>query len=309
MKKIVETIRVSVEAGNTLFEALSQFPKVFQKLDLSLIKMGEQTGVLPKCLKDLAEFLEWKEDIRSTLKRAVIYPSFIVIVLVAVIGVWVGYVLPQMAAMLTDMGVELPVMTRVVLNLGMFLKTNWLWIVSGVLLFSASFLAFQSTPKGKIRFHQYLLKAPLIGKIASNIALARLSQNFATMYSSGMNIHEIFDVLTDNVLGNRYLEDRLTFAFQEIQRGRSISAAFESTGSFPPFLLGAIRNGELTGTLDDSFNRLGDYYDQEVKRTVDAMIGAIEPVTIILLGGVFGLIALSIMLPLYDVIGQVGQAY
>jgi type IV pilus assembly protein PilC len=136
-----------------------------------------------------------------------------------------------------------------------------------------------------------------------------MSHNFATMYSSGMNIHDIFDVLTDNVLGNRYLEECLADAFNEIQGGQSISAAFEATGSFPPFLLGAIRNGELTGTIDDAFNRLGDYYDVEVKRTVEAMINAIEPMTIILLGGVFGLIALSIMLPLYDVVGQVGQAY
>ena len=309
MKKIVESIRVSVEAGNTLFEALSQFPKVFQKLDLGLIRMGEQAGVLPKCLKDLADFLEWKEDIRSTLKRAAIYPFFIIIVLVAVIGVWVGYVLPQMATMLTDMGVVLPAMTRVVLSGSIFLKANWLWIIIGVFLFILSLFIFQNTRKGKIWFHQYLLKVPLIGKIATNIALARMAHNFATMYSSGMNIHNIFDILTDNVLGNRYLEARLAVAFQEIQGGQSISAAFEATGSFPPFLLGAIRNGEMTGTLDDAFNRLGDYYDVEVKRTVQAMINAIEPLTIILLGGVFGLIALSIMLPLYDVIGQVGEAY
>jgi len=309
MKKIVESIRVRIEAGNALSEALSQFPKVFQKLDLGLIKLGEQAGVLSKCLKELADFLEWKEDIRSTLKRAAIYPMFIIIVLAAVIGVWVGYVLPQMAAMLTDMGVTLPAMTRIVLNGSMFFRKNWLFILSGLFLFVFFFAVFQRTRRGKILFHQYLLKIPLIGTIAGNIALARLSHNFATMYGSGMNIHDIFDVLTDNVLGNRYLEASLAAAFKEVQAGQSISAGLVATGSFPSLLTGAVRNGELTGTMDDSFNRLGDYYDAEVKQTVQVMINAIEPITIILLGGVFGLIVLSIMLPLYDVIGQVGQAY
>jgi len=309
MKKIVESIRVRIEAGNSLSDALSQFPKAFQKLDLGLIRMGEQAGVLPKCLKELAEFLEWKEDIRSTLKRATIYPIFIIIVLAAVIGVWVGYVLPQMAAMLADMGVALPAMTRIVLNGSIFLRKHWLLILSGLFFFVFFFVIFQKTRRGKILIHQYLLKLPVIGTVAGNIALARLSRNFATMYGSGMNIHDIFDVLTDNVLGNRYLEASLAAAFREIQGGQSISAGLEGTGSFPPFLTGAVRNGELTGTMDESFGRLGDYYDAEVKQTVQVMINAIEPITIILLGGVFGLIALSIMLPLYDVIGQVGQAY
>jgi type IV pilus assembly protein PilC len=129
------------------------------------------------------------------------------------------------------------------------------------------------------------------------------------MFRAGMTINAIFEILTDNVLGNRYLEDRLTHVFRVVQRGQSISSAFESAGGFPPLLLGGIKNGETTGTLDDSFSRLGDYYDGEVKRSVQAMINAIEPLTIIILGGVFGLIVLSIMLPLYDVVGNLGKAY
>ena len=125
------------------------------------------------------------------------------------------------------------------------------------------------------------------------------------MYQSGMIISSIFEILTDNIIGNRYLEERLAKAFQEIQRGRPIAGGFETAGGFPPLFLGAIKNGEMTGTLDESFNRLGDYYDGEVKRAVQVMVNALEPMTIIFLGGVFALIILSIMLPLYDVIGQI----
>jgi type II secretory pathway component PulF len=309
LKKVLEETRAGLERGNTLYESMSRFPKVFQKLDLAIIRMGEQSGVLPKCMKDLADFLEWKEDIRSVIKKASIYPSFVVIVLAAVIGVWVGYVLPQMATILKEMDIPLPGVTKAVFSTSLFLQSYWLWIIGSIFSFGIFFYLFQKTKKGGILFHKYLLKVPILGNIATNIAVARLSHNFATMFRAGMTISVIFEILTDNVLGNRYLEGRLTLAFQGVQRGQSIASAFENAGGFPPLLLGGIRNGEITGTLDDSFSRLADYYDGEVKRTVQAMLNAIEPITIIILGGVFGLIVLSIMLPLYDVIGSLGNTY
>lgn len=302
--KVITEVKVAIEGGKSMHEAMSRYPKVFNKLDLAIIRLGEQSGVLPKSMKELADFLEWKEDIRSTIKRATIYPSFIICVIMAVIGVWVGYVLPQMAVLLTEMGITLPQVTQTVLNTSLFLQKNWPWILVAILAVCAFLFLSQKTKQGGILFHRSLLEVPIIGDIARNIALARLSHNFATMYQSGMTINSIFEILTDNVLGNRYLEGRLQRAFQEIQRGQPIAGGFEAAGGFPPLLLGAIKNGEMTGTLDSSFNRLGDYYDGEVKRTVQTMVNVLEPMTIVFLGCVFALIILSIMLPLYDVIGQ-----
>ena len=309
LKKIIGEIRVTVESGNTLHESMAKFPKVFQNLDLGIIKMGEQSGVLPKCLKELADFLEWKDDIRSTIKRAAMYPAFVILILIAVIGVWVGYVLPMMAKVLQEMGVALPGITLTILNTSSFIKENWIMIICGNLVLIAAVYLFQKSKKGEILFHQYILKIPVLGDMILNIALARLCRNFATMQRAGMMLNSIFETLTDNVIGNRFLESRLQYAFQEIERGQSISAGFEKAEAFPPLILGAIRNGEMTGTLDEAFDRLGNYYDIEVKRSVQAMISAIEPMTLILLGGIFGMIILSIMLPLYDVIGDLGKAY
>ena len=302
---VVTEVKVSIESGKTLYEAMSRYPKVFNKLDLAIIRLGEQSGVLPNAMKDLADFLEWKEDIRSTIKKATIYPSFVIFIIIAVIGVWVGYVLPQMAVLLTEMGVALPEVTKTILSTSLFFQENWMWIIGLVFAGLLFLYMFQSSKKGKILFHKLLLQVPIVGNVARNIALARLSQNFATMYQSGMIIGSIFEILTDNIIGNRYLEERLAKAFQEIQRGKPIAGGFEIAGGFPPLFLGAIKNGEMTGTLDESFNRLGDYYDGEVKRAVQVMVNALEPMTIIFLGGVFALIILSIMLPLYDVIGQI----
>ena len=309
LKKALSEIRLSIESGKTLHESMSRFPKVFSKLDLGIIHMGEQTGVVPKCLKDLADFHEWKEDIRSTIKKAAIYPSFVLVALGAVIGVWVGYVLPQMAVLLEEMGVVIPGATQAVLTLSNFIRANWAALIGGVVAIAAILFLLQRSPKGGILIQKYLMQVPLVGKVVQNIALARLCHYFATMYTAGMSINTIFEILADSVLGNKYLESRLYEAYHDIQLGHTIAESFEKAGGFPLLLVGGIKNGETTGTLDETFTRLGDFYDNEVKRTVQAMLSSIEPLTIMLLGSVFGLIILSILLPLYDVFSQLGKAY
>jgi len=309
MRKISSDIKVAVEGGRTLNEAMSTHPKVFKKLDLSIIRMGEQTGVLPTCLRKMADFLKWKEDLRSHIRRATIYPSFVIFAIIAVLGVWIGYVLPQMVNVLIEMDVAVPNVTILVLRASEYAKTNWLWFTSGGFMLVAMVFLYQKTKQGGLVFDKTLLKIPLLGVVLRNIALARLCENFATMFNAGMAIQQIFNTLSDNGLGNRYMEDRLKHAYREIEGGEVIAAAFENAGGFPSLIIGAIRNGEATGTLDDAFKRLGGYYDEEVKSTVQAMLSAIEPMAIISLGAIFGLIILSILLPLYDVMGSMGNAY
>ncbi|MFZ0725790.1 MAG: type II secretion system F family protein [Desulfobacterales bacterium] len=309
LKRVLSEIRLLIESGQSLHDSISHFPKIFGKLDLGIIHMGEQTGVMPKCLNDLADFHEWKEDIRSTIKKAAIYPSFILLALGAVIGVWVGYVLPQMAVLLKEMGVTIPAATQVVLAISNFIRAYWALMIGGIAAGAALFILVQRNRKGAVAVHKYVLRIPLLGQVVKNIALARMCHYFSTMFKAGMSIGVIFEILADGVLGNKYLESRLYAAYRKIQLGRGIAESFEKTGGFPLLLVGGIKNGETTGTLDDSFARLGDYYDKEVKRTVQALLGSIEPLTIILLGSVFGLIILSILLPLYDVFSDLGKAY
>lgn len=309
MRRISGEIKVAVEGGRTLHEAMGAHPKIFAKLDLAIIRMGEQTGVLPACLKQLAAFLKWKEELRAHIRKATIYPSFVVVSIVAVLGVWVGYVLPQMVTVLQEMEVAVPQATLAVLNVSDLIKANWLWFLFGGALIAGALFLYQRTEKGGVRFDSWLLRLPLLGPVLRNISLARLCHNFATMFGAGMAIQQIFSTLADHGLGNRYLETRLNIVYREIESGESIASSFDAAGGYPNLLLGAIRNGEATGTLDQSFQRLGDYFDTEVKRTVEALLAAIEPMAIIALGAIFGLIVLSILLPLYDVMGAMGKAY
>ncbi len=309
MGKIVAEIKVSVEGGRALHEAMARHPKVFPKLDISIVRMGEQTGVLPESLQRLASFTEWKEDLRSSIRKAVVYPAFIGTSIFGVIAVWVGYVLPQMVGVLSEMDAAVPGVTLAVLSVSDFVKSHWAAILVSGLVFVAGFWIYQKTARGALVVHRRLLRLPFLGEVILNVALARLCHNFSTMLNAGMTIPYIFESLSDHALGNRHLEARLKRVFRDVESGNSIAAGFERTGGFPSLLLGAVRNGEETGTLDAAFGRLGKYFDGEVKRTVQTLVNAIEPMTILLLGGVFGLIVLSILLPLYDVMGSMGNAY
>ena len=309
MRRVSREIKAAIEGGRTLYEAMRRYPRYFQKLDLALIRIGEQTGGMAESLKNLAAFLEWKEDIRATLRKAAIYPSFVILSILGVIGVWIGYVLPQMVGVLSEMDVTIPSVTLSVLNVSRFVKTHWVWLAALAALPAALCLAALKTRRGGLLLHRWLLELPLVGTIARNVAMARLCHNFATMLSSGISIQTIFETLSSHALGNRYLEDRLQRAFREIESGAAITAGFETAGGFPSLLLGAVRNGEETGTLDVAFRRMGAYFDGEVKRAVQALVSAVEPLTLVALGGVFGLIVLSVLLPLYDVMAGMGGAY
>ena len=309
LKQILNEIQIGIEAGQTLHDSMSRFPKTFSKLDLSIIQIGEQAGIMPKCLKDLSDFHEWMEDIRSTIKKAAIYPCFVLAALAAVIGVWVAYVLPQMTNLLKEMGAVIPDVTQFVFTSSQFIRANWFFLIGGALAIGIILFLVQRSRSGAVIMHRYLLRLPLVGKIAHNIALARLGRYFATMHNAGMSIKVIFEILTDGVLGNKYLETRMLAAYHAIQMGQTIASSFKKAGGFPLLFLGGIKNGETTGTLDEAFKRLGDYYDGEVKRSVRTMLSNIEPITIFILGGVFGLIVLSILLPLYDVMGELGKTY
>ncbi len=308
-KKIIGDILMAIEAGNTLHDAMERYPNIFSKLELNVIRMGEKSGSLPLCLKELAGFLEWKEETKSTIKRAMIYPCFVILLVSVVAGIWIGYVLPQMSKLLIDMGVKLPAITMAILKASFFLKSYWDIMVGLMFASFVSLLVFVKIPRGKKLFHRYILKMPLMGGIIFNICLTRLCNNFAIMYKAGVSIKEIFEILVDYSLGNRYLEDQLSIAFQRIQSGEHISEALENIDIFPGLFVGAVRNGEFTGTLDESFKRLAEYYDREVKNRVQALINALEPATMIILGGVFGVVALSILLPLYNLIGSLGKNY
>jgi len=307
LRNVIQELKEALEEGNTLYSAMQQYPGVFTNLEISLISMGEESGVLPETLKELAKFLEWREDLKSTIRRASIYPIFVVVALGAVIALWVGYILPQMASLMKEMGVTLPAISRAVFALSDFIQAYWPWFFGTPPLLFFSLFVIKNTKKGALWFDRWFLSLPLAGPVAAEIAYTRLCRNFSLMMRTGMTINKIFDILCRGVLGNLYLEARLRHAHNYLQRGMKLSDAMERAGGFPLLLIGSVRSGETTGSLEEAFGRLAKFYDEGVDRTIKAAISAMGPILTVVLGGIFGVIILSILLPLYDVLGTSGM--
>ena len=305
LRRVILEVKLMMEEGHSLAKSMEHFPHIFSDLEVSLVAMGEETGTLPQTLKELAEFIEWREDLKSTIKTASIYPAFVLVALGAVVAVWIGYIMPQMANLLVEMGVTLPLMTRIVLFTSKMVQSYWLPTLAVMIGAGAAFYTFLQSPKGRLKFDEWLLQVPLIGKVAENIALTRLTKNFAVMMKGGLPVNKIFAIIARGVLGNRYLEARLLRVQEHLQRGLRMSECFDRAGGFPLLLIGEVRNGESTGTLDQSFERVTSFFDQEAKRSVQGMIAAFGPLIVVILGGIFGIVILSVLMPLYDVIGGV----
>jgi type IV pilus assembly protein PilC len=309
MRQVAAELRAMVSSGKNLYEAMAEHGRIFSKLDVSIVQIGERTGALPAALDQMASYLQWKEELRHHIKKATIYPLFVALTLAGVIGVWLGYVLPRMVRLLKDMNVAIPTPTRVLLAISSFVQ-DYVWgFVIAVPILGFLVVASRRSEPGRLIWDRYLLRVPLLGALLQSIALTRFGRSMATMLSAGIPIRQTMGSLIDHGLGNRFLEMRLGVALKSIENGESIAGALKMAGGFPALLTGAIRNGETTGTLDKAVKRVADYYDNEVKQTVQLVLGALEPAMVVVLGVLFGSIVLSILLPLYDVMGSLGKSY
>ncbi len=309
LARSIEHLKIDVENGLTLSQAMNQQPDIFDSLQIGIVAMGEKSGTLPEALKHLADFLEWKYRQKSLLKRASIYPAFIFITVLIVISVWVGYVLPQVGGFLQSMQIELPTITKIVIKTSSWVQSNWVSIISSMVALTITFFLLKKTGWGALKYDQILLRLPLIGRIALNSSLSRIGHYFSVMLEAGMSLVSIFELMTDGIVGNRYVENQLSDAFEHIKQGKQFFEAFKTGKSFPDLFLGAIKTGEQAGKLADTFKRLGVYYDKEVKRSVKFLLAAFEPAIIVFLGIFFGIIILAILSPLYDVISKIAKVY
>ncbi len=309
LARSIERLKIDVENGLTLSQAMNQQPGIFDSLQIGIVAMGEKSGTLPEALKHLADFLEWKYRQKSLLKRASIYPVFIFFTVLIVIAIWVGYVLPQVGGFLQSMRIELPAVTRIVIRTSSWVQKNWIHIISSIAGLAIAFFLAKKTRWGSVKYDQFLLKLPLVGRIVLNSCLSRIGHYFSVMLEAGMTLVSIFELMTDGIVGNKYVEIQLGDAFEQIKQGKQFFEAFKMGKSFPDLFLGAIKTGEQAGKLADTFKRLGVYYDKEVKRSVKFLLAAFEPAVIVFLGVFFGIIIIAILSPLYDVIGKIAKVY
>ncbi len=301
--KVITTVREDVEAGSTLNQAMRKFPKAFDDLYCNLIASGEQSGSLDIMLRRLAEFIEKIVKLRSKVKQAMIYPSAIVsfAVLVAIFLLW--KVIPVFAQIFLELGAELPGLTAAVIALSQFVSKYIVFIFLGLVALVVGFSYFRRTQQGRWIVDRWLLKLPLFGDILRKVAISRITRTLSTLVAGGVPMLESLRI-TSTTSGNVVLEASVMQARQLVAEGKSLTESFRETGQFPFMLTQMVSVGEATGTLDEMLTKLADFYDEEVDGAVSALLSILEPILMIVVGGMTGALIVSMYLPIFSLMQQ-----
>jgi type IV pilus assembly protein PilC len=301
-REIIAGMVESIEGGKTLSQALAEHPQTFDEVMVSLIRAGEETGALPQVLNNLLESLKWQDELAAHTKKLIMYPAFLGTVVVAITMFMMIYLVPKMAGFIRNMGQELPTQTKILIATSEFFVNYW-YVVVGVPLILAGVIAFMvsSSKAARYRFDDVKLRLPYIGDILRKIILSRFASVFAMMYSSGITILDSIKA-TEAVVGNLVIREGLEQVGELIAEGQNVTAAFQTTGMFPPLVLRMLRVGENTGALDTALSNVSYFYNRDVRESIEKVQSMIEPVMTVTIGLLLGWIMMAVLGPIYDII-------
>lgn len=288
-----------VQKGIILSTAMKKYPDVFPEILVNMITAGEYSGALSDILHRMTGHFEKEDKMGGKVKSAMIYPKILAFVTFSVTTILLIFVLPNFAKMFADMGAELPLITRILLDFGNIAARYW-YIPTGIVI--VGYIAYKrmlSTESGRIRYDKFKLSLPIFGDLTRKVATSRFSRTLGSMLKSGIPIIEAFEQVT-GVLGNHYITHELNVTIEFIKKGEGVSKPLEKTKMFPPMLISMIRIGEETGTMDELLIKTSEFYDDEVERAVEGMIQALNPMILIVMALVILPIIIAIALPMFD---------
>jgi type IV pilus assembly protein PilC len=303
-REVVSGVVESIEGGRNLSGSLAEYPEVFSKVFVSLVRSGEQTGKLPAVLKSLSESLKWEDELAAQTKKLLMYPAFVGAIVLLVTFFLMVYLVPQMTGFIRNMGQEIPLQTRVLIVVSDFFVGYWWAILAlpfvawGGLKAAASY-----NPAVLYAIDHYKITLPLIGPILRKIILSRFASSFAMMYGSGITVLDAIRSC-EEIVGNKPLESALRTVGQQIAEGKNMTAAFADLDLFPPLVIRMLRIGENTGALDTSLLNVSYFYNREVREQIGRVQAMIEPALTLVLGAILGWVMLSVLGPVYDAISK-----
>src|ERR1700728_2654981 len=303
-QKILNNTRASVEGGATLAASMKQHEKVFDPLYYNMVEAGETGGILDTILQRLAQYIEKNVKLKRAVKSAMIYPIAVLSIAAGVIILLLWKVVPIFTTLFNGLGAELPLPTRIVIQLSNFVGSIYGLIILAFFvgaIFAVKF--WYGTPTGRMALDQLLLKLPVVGIVLRKIAVARFTRTLGTLISSGVPILEGLDI-TARTSGNAVVERAISQTRKAVEAGRSLVEPLKETEVFPGMVTQMIGVGEQTGAMDAMLSKIADFYEDEVDAAVKDMLTAIEPIMIVFLGVVVGGVVISMYLPLFSLIGK-----
>ena len=304
-REVIAGLIEGIEGGQTLSLAMADHPTVFNPVFVSLIRAGEATGQLPEVLSSLNESLKWEDELASNTKKLLMYPAFVGTVVLGATFFLMIYMVPQLKMFVKNMGQVLPPQTQLLFFVSdMLVSYWWLFLLLPVLAVLVVQLSLRSNPLARLRLDAIKLGLPVLGPILKKIILSRFANTFAMLYAAGIPILESIRT-TQDIVGNRVVRKALRRVEQSIREGQNVASAFHDAGLFPPLVVRMLRVGENTGGLDKALLNVSYFYNRDVKESVEKAQTLIEPMLTVFMGALLGWIMLSVIGPIYDVIGKI----
>ncbi len=300
--KVITALRANVESGFSLSESMIKHPKVFSKLYISLIKAGESGGILDETMLSLADFLEKEEDIKMKVKNKTAYPKFVLVFAFIVTLAIILFLVPTFKGIYDELGAELPAMTQAIIFVGDAFKSVYFYITIIAVAVGGRFFfrRFAASVRGRYLIDNIRIHLPKVGDIFKKMALSRFTHNLGILMRAGVPILGALDIVTgvsDNVIIDEAIED----IKNNIRKGESVSVPMAKYTIFPPMMIQMIAVGEKTGTLDNNLIKISSFYDTEVENSIDMIITIIEPMMLLMVAGLVGVIVISMYLPLFNI--------
>ena len=299
LKAVVHKITQSINGGSSLADSLAQHPKVFSTLYTNMVAAGEAGGILDGILARLAETLENQERLKRKVKKALTYPVMLIIVGILVVVALMTFVVPTFAEQFAALDAELPAPTQVVMGISDFIRDNGAFLFIGAILLIVGFKVAMRVPAAKFAWDGFMLKVPKLGDLQIKSTTAGFSRTLGTLLNAGVSIMDSLKVVASTVT-NKVVEKGINKIAIGIAGGKSIADPMQDTGLFPPMVIQMTGVGEKTGNLGGMLLKLADFYDEEVDAAVDSVVGMMEPLIIVFLGGAVGGLLIAMYMPMFS---------
>ncbi len=304
---ILRDVKASVEQGSTFSDALRRHPKVFDELFVNLVQAGEVGGILDTIMNRLSIYIEKRMKLVRQVRGAMVYPAIVLVVAIGVMAVLLTFVIPAFEGMFKDFGGgknALPKITQVMVAISHGFVSYLPFVIGGGVIGTVSFIYFYRTPPGKRAVHKTLLALPVMGDVLRKIAVARFTRTLGTLLQSGVPILDALDICA-KTSGNVVIESGISHVRQKISEGRNMAEPLTETKIFPDMVVQMIAVGEQTGALDQMLNKIADFYEEETDVAVAAMTSMLEPIMMVGIGGMVGVVLISMYLPIFSLAGNI----
>lgn len=304
-KQILEIVYEDVKGGIMLSDALKKHGKIFPNFFRSMIYVGEASGKLDIILNSLADYYDSDAAIRKKTKGAMVYPAMLGLMTLGILILMMVFVVPTFKETLDDMGVPMPGLTKVIIQMSDYIKANYLKILIIVVCLIVGIKIFSMTSKGKYVFDTISLKFPLVKTITIAKITARFARGFSLLLNSGMDMVEAMETISV-ILGNKNIEKRFKLATEDVRQGMSLTMAFDSYKLFPDILIQMISVGERTAAVDEVLERSCTFFDEQAESAINAFTSAISPIMLLIMGGVVGTLFIAIYSPMLSIMTTIG---